>query len=116
MGIVKFVMTVCAFFHLCKNALTAEIQKGCNLLFLSALKANLDRSQFLRLWGKENISDKNKVSLEKQTQLSLGSVYKQIVEQTNPEIETTPSVLKAIIILPVQMRMVGTGLGNYGEM
>ena len=78
--------------------------------FLSALKANPDRSQCLRLWEKENISDKNKVSQEKQTELSLGSVYKQILEQTNPEIETTPSVVKAIIILPVQMRMVGTGL------
>ena len=106
----KFVFMVCVFFHLCKNALTGEIQKDFNLLFLSALKANPDWSQCLRLWEKENISDKNKVSQEKQTQLSLGSVYKQILEQTNPEIETTPSVVKAIIILPVQMRMVGTGL------
>ena len=35
----KFVFTVCVFFHLCKNALTAEIQKGCNLLFFVSIES-----------------------------------------------------------------------------
>ena len=114
MGPEKFVMTVCAFFHLCKNALTAEIQKGCNLPFFVSIESE-PRQKSMSPIMREGKHFRQKQSEPRKA----NTVESGVSVQTNPrtdKIETTPSVVKAIIILPVQMRMVGTELGNYGEM
>ena len=79
MGPEKFVMTVCAFFHLCKNALTAEIQKACNLLFFVSIESEP------RLKSMSPIMREGKHFRQKQSEpRKANTVESGVSVQTNP--------------------------------